>query len=73
MSEHSTEDNVKPSSIETKILFDADKLDCIGAIGVARAYAWAGKQGIKLYSDKDYLGTGYERSSNAGAASTAKT
>ncbi len=60
ISTHRFRNNEKPETLEAKILFDADKLDCIGAIGVARAYAWAGKQGIKLYSDKDYLGTGYE-------------
>jgi uncharacterized protein len=31
-----------PSSLEARVLYDADKLDAIGAIGVARAYAIAG-------------------------------
>lgn len=61
ISSHRFRKGQKPETSEARILFDADKLDCIGAIGVARAYAWAGKQGIKLYSDKDYLGTGYEK------------
>ena len=61
ISSHRFRNNRKPETTEAKILFDADKLDCIGAIGIARAYAWAGKQGIKLYSDKNYLGTGYEK------------
>ena len=30
-----------PSTIEAKVLFDADKLDVIGAIGVVRALAYA--------------------------------
>lgn len=60
ISTHRFRKNQQPETSEAKILFDADKLDSIGAIGVARAYAWTGKQGISLYSDKDYLGTGYE-------------
>lgn len=58
---HRFRKNNPPQTIEAKVLFDADKLDCLGAIGVARAYAWAGSKGLKLYSDKDYLGTGYEK------------
>jgi uncharacterized protein len=53
--------NDKPETIEAKVLFDADKLDSIGAIGIARAYAWAGEQNPRLYSDKVYLGAGYEK------------
>jgi len=41
----------KPESLEAKILFDADKLDVIGAIGIARSYMIAGQCGQKMYSD----------------------
>lgn len=41
---------VQPETLEAKILFDADKLDSIGAIGVARAYAVCGMLNQKLYS-----------------------
>lgn len=58
---HRFRNNNKPETLEAKVLFDADKLDCIGAIGIARAYAWTGRQGIQIYSDKKYLGTGYEK------------
>jgi uncharacterized protein len=61
ISAHRFRKEKKPETKEAKILFDADKLDCIGAIGVARAYAWAGNKKISLYSGKDYLGTGYEK------------
>ncbi|MFZ3044480.1 MAG: HD domain-containing protein [Desulfatirhabdiaceae bacterium] len=39
-----------PETSEARILFDADKLDAIGAIGVARAFLFAGEIGAKLHS-----------------------
>jgi len=39
-----------PQTLEAKVLFDADKLDALGAIGVARAYAMAGQRGQRLWS-----------------------
>lgn len=40
-----------PVTIEAKILFDADKLDALGAIGIARSFAIAGQVGERLYCD----------------------
>lgn len=40
----------EPPSLEAKVLYDADKLDAIGAVGVARAYAIAGRLGQRLWS-----------------------
>jgi len=40
-----------PKTKEAKILFDADKLDVIGSIGVARSFIIAGQYGEKIYSD----------------------
>lgn len=40
-----------PSTLEAKILYDADKLDAIGAIGIARAYSYAGEHNQMLVSD----------------------
>jgi uncharacterized protein len=34
-------DNESPQTIEAKVLFDADKLDVLGAVGVARTIAYA--------------------------------
>ena len=41
-----------PESLEAKVLFDADKLDSIGAVGVGRAFLFAGEVGARLH-DKD--------------------
>ncbi|HOE63840.1 MAG TPA: HD domain-containing protein [Candidatus Sumerlaeota bacterium] len=38
-----------PATLEAKVLYDADKLDAIGAIGVCRAYAYGGENGQRLY------------------------
>ncbi len=43
----------QPETLEGRVLFDADKLDSIGAIGVARAYAIAGSLNQKLYAEHD--------------------
>lgn len=40
----------QPSSLEARCLFDADKLDAIGAIGVARAVAYSAVHGHRLWS-----------------------
>jgi uncharacterized protein len=39
-----------PQTIEAKVLHDADKLDAIGAIGVARAFAYGGHEGQRLWA-----------------------
>ena len=38
-----------PESIEAKILFDSDKLDVAGAIGIARTLFYKGQVGEPLY------------------------
>ncbi len=39
-----------PKSLEAKILFDADKLDSIGAVGIGRAFLFAGEVGARLHN-----------------------
>lgn len=38
-----------PKSKEARILFDADKLDSIGAVGIGRAFLFAGEVGARLH------------------------
>jgi uncharacterized protein len=40
-----------PNTIEAKILSDADKLDVLGATGIARSFTIGGECGQKIYSD----------------------
>ncbi len=42
-----------PVTAEERALFDADKLDAMGAIGVARAFAHAGARGQRLWAATD--------------------
>ena len=41
-----------PESLEAKILFDADKLDSIGPVGLGRAFLFAGNSGARLHNSK---------------------
>jgi len=43
----------KPKTLEAKIVFDADKLETVGAIGIARAFVWVGKNNAHIYKKVD--------------------
>jgi len=42
-----------PMTPEARVLFDADKLDAIGAVGVARAFLFAGEVGARLHNAEE--------------------
>ncbi len=42
---HSFSSGIEPKTIEAQVLSDADKLDAMGAIGIARAFIFAGENG----------------------------
>jgi len=51
---HRFRNNHKPKTIEAKILFDADKLDSIGAVGIGRDFLFAGSSGSNcLYTGRE--------------------
>lgn len=52
---HRYRNDYEPTTIEAQILFDADKLETIGAIGLARSYAWIGRHKAKIYKPADNL------------------
>lgn len=51
--DHSFSQNVIPKTLEGKILQDADRLDALGAIGIARVFATAGLLKRPFYNQND--------------------
>lgn len=54
---HSFSANITPETIEAKIVQDADRMEALGAIGIARCFAIAGKLNSKLFHSEDPLAT----------------
>lgn len=55
-------DGETPQTIEAKVLFDADKLDVLGAVGVARVIGYAAAHGQPAYAQpsEQFLRSGEE-------------
>ncbi len=53
---HSFSAGIAPETLEARILQDADRLEAIGAIGVARCFYTAGRMGSALYDTADPRG-----------------
>ena len=64
------DDRENPQTIEARVLFDADKLDAIGARGVLRALAYALARGNPAYAQpsEQFLATGHLQPGEAHSA-----
>lgn len=50
---HSFSAGIKPETIEAKIVQDADRLDALGAIGIARCFTVGGQLERPVYNSDD--------------------
>lgn len=50
---HSFSANITPTTLEARIIQDADRLDSLGMLGVARTFYIAGRMGSALYDPVD--------------------
>src|SRR5438874_5289649 len=48
--EHRITGGITPQTLEGRILYDADKIDCLGAIGIGRLYCITGHYNQKVYA-----------------------
>ncbi len=52
---HRSKDDQIPQSIEAKVLFDADKLDALGAVGLVRLFLFANEVGAGIHNKESDL------------------
>lgn len=52
ISKHRYRSDLQPVTLPEMIIYDADKLDSLGAIGIGRAFYFAGREGAVLHNTK---------------------
>ncbi len=50
---HRFRDDAEPATLEAQIVYDADKLDSLGAVGVGRSFLFAGREGARLHNNAE--------------------
>lgn len=63
--EHSYSNGLRPSSLESKIIQDADRLEATGAIAIMRTFSSSGQMKRKFYDSDDPFCQQHEPSINA--------
>ncbi|MBR2374387.1 MAG: HD domain-containing protein [Lentisphaeria bacterium] len=64
---HRYRDGILPQTPEGQVLFDADKLDSLGAVGLGRAFLFAGSCGARVHntSEEALAGEAYSKEDTA--------
>jgi len=62
---HSFSAGIPPRTLEAKIVQDADRLEALGAIGLARVFAVSGALGVPLFDPDDPFADGRELNDRA--------